>query len=122
MQGDRQGWKDRYTVKEYREQKGELNKLAAQLPAPVYVSKTITVAGFRLIAAGVTHYGNYPVIGWQDYSVFEHELLNQEKMIRGIFLKRGMPGLLNYIVKDLPVYMGTHRQMFPDLYRENSTE
>lgn len=121
MQGDRQGWKDRYTVKEYREQKGELNKLAGQLPGPVYVSKTVAVAGFRLLAAGITHYGNYPVIGWQEYEVFTHELLNQEKIIRKIFLDRGMPGLLNYIDKDLPMYLGTHRSAFPELYK-NSTK
>jgi len=116
----RQGWKDKYTVKEYRVQKAELNRLAAQLPVPVYVSKTVKVPGFQLIAKGVTHYGNHPVIGWQEYEVFTHELLNQEKIIRKIFLERGMPGLLNYIDKDLPMYLGTHRSAFPELYKTST--
>lgn len=115
----RQGWKERYSLKEFRREKPELEKLATMLPAPVYRTKITKAPGFELLCLGIEYWKNEKVVPWFEYPLTEHEPVDHMEMIKNIFMYKGMTGLLNYIKNDVPVYVATHRRMFPELYATN---
>lgn len=111
-----QGWKPKYTLKEYKRNKAVLNELAKALPNPIFKTKILKVPGFELLTLGIEYWKNEKVIPWFEYPVTEHEQVEHQEMIKNIFMDKGMKGLQNYVEKDIPVYMSVHKKSFPNLY------
>lgn len=116
MEG-KQGWKDRYSLKEYKQNKDQLNKLAGMLPSPLFRTKVFKVPGFELLTLGFEYWKNEKVIPWYEYPFTTHELIDHKKMLKHIFMDRGMPGVEHYVSIDTPIYANWHKQQFPSLYR-----
>ena len=118
---DKTGWKDKYTLKEYKQNKDQLLKLAEMLPSPIYLTKLKKVPGFELLSLGIEYYKNEKVIPWYEYTFTEHELVNHDEMLKNIFMDKGMPGIQAYVQLDVPIYVHNHSRQFPDLYRKPNT-
>lgn len=111
-----QGWKEKYTLKEYKKNKAILSELAKVLPKPIYKTKIYKVPGFELLSIGVNFWKNDPVIPWYEYPIKEHTEVDHQEMIKNIFMDKGMPGIQNYVEKDIPIYLSVHKKSFPNLY------
>lgn len=116
-----EGWKSKYTLKEWKQNKAKLKELAGMLPSPVFISKITKVPGFELLTLGIEYFRNDRVIPWYEYPITSHEQVDHEEMIKNIFMDRGMDGLMNYINADIPMYLSVHTKQFPDLYRNQNT-
>ena len=118
---EKQGWKNKYTLKEYKQNKDQLFKLAEMLPNPVYTTTRIKVPGFELLSMGIEYWKNEKVIPWYEYPIFQHEQVDHDEMLKNIFMDKGMPGIQAYVQLDVPIYLHNHSRQFPDLYRKPNT-
>lgn len=119
-----QGWKESYTLKEYKENKHQLKKLAKMLPKVFEQKlKVETVPGFVLINEGITHKDNEPINPCQDYiyKVIWHKILNHERKLRSVFMDKGMPGVEKY-VEGIQWYSQVQAKQYPDLYAVKQTQ
>lgn len=118
-----QGWKDSYSLKEWKANKGKLTKLAEMLPK-VFEQKlrVETVPGFVLINEGITYKDNEPIEPCQDYvyKIVWHKILNHEKKLRSVFMDNGMPGIEKYI-EYVNYYSQVQAQQYPHLYTIKQT-
>lgn len=117
---NQQGWKPKYSLKEYKANKQQLTKLAQALPSPIYKTKIKKVPGFELLTLGFQFWKNEPIIPWYEYPFTEHELVDHQEMIKNLFMDKGMKGLMNYVEKDIPTYLFIHKRAFPNLYKNNN--
>lgn len=114
-----QGWKDSYSLKEWKANKDKLKKLADMLPK-VFEQKlrVETVPGFILLNEGITYKDNEPIEPCQDYvyKIVWHKLVNHEKKLRSVFMDTGMFGIEKYI-EGVQFYSRVQAEQYPHLYQ-----
>lgn len=119
-----QGWKDSYTLKEYKENKHKIKKLAKMLPKVFEQRlKVETVPGFVLINEGIQYFNNEPVNPCEDYAykIVKHQILNHERKLRSVFMDKGMHGIQNYI-EGIHYYSQLQAKQYPHLYTVKETQ
>ncbi|MBK9223395.1 MAG: hypothetical protein IPO16_14930 [Saprospiraceae bacterium] len=113
-----QGWKDSYSMKEYRANRDKLKKLALMLPK-VFEQKIRVdkIPGFYLINEGIVYKDNEPVNPCEDYlfKIVKHDLIDHSKKLRSEFMDRGMNGVMKYI-EYIHSYSQVQARQYPYLY------
>jgi hypothetical protein len=114
----KEGWKESYTLKEWKQNKEALLKLALMMPKVFEQSIRIDhIPGFQLINSGIEYIGNEKVDPCKDYPQkhTKHSYINHETRIKKIFMDKGMPGIENYIL-EMQAYLEYQLKTYPEMY------
>lgn len=113
----------KYTVKEFRENKDQIVKLANMLP-PVFtvIVTKYAIPGFRLINEGMKYFKNEEVDPCRDYFLThsDFEPLDLVEVLKNDFMDRGLEGLKQR-VDHIRVMHNFQKMKYPHLFIQTKT-
>ena len=116
-----EGWKDSYTLKEFKQNKDSIMKLSLMMPKVFeQTTHTETIPGWELINMGIEYMGNEKVNPCKDYfqQYIKHTYVNHFNKLKRVFMDSGMPGVQQYIAK-AQIYLENQLKKYPEMYVTN---